>query len=219
MPIIKGRTKPENLKNSKPAFGQEEKLKYSQVTDWYHEMIRSKAPEGGIYIDATMGNGNDTLLFCEMAGKTGKVYAFDIQEKALEKTRQLLASHGVSDRAELILDGHEHMDRYVEENAADAVVFNFGYLPGGCHNIATIPATSIKAISKALKILKPGAMLSLCIYSGGDTGFQEKEKILAYIKGLPSKEYTVIVNQYYNRRNNPPLPVFIFKETTEGRPF
>jgi ubiquinone/menaquinone biosynthesis C-methylase UbiE len=188
-------------------------LRYSQVTSWYHEMIRSKTPEGGIYIDATMGNGNDTLLFCKMAGNTGKVYAFDIQEKALEQTKELLLSYGMSERARLILDGHEHMDRYVKESTADAIVFNFGYLPGGSHNIATLSDTSIKAVSKALKILKPGAMLCLCVYSGGDTGFEEKEKILAYIKKLPPKEYTVIVNQYYNRKNNPPLPVFIFKET------
>lgn len=53
--------------------------------------------------------------------------------------------------------------------------------------------------------------MSLCIYSGGDTGFEEKEKLLAYLKTLPPKEYTVIVNQYYNRENNPPMPVFIFK--------
>ena len=195
-------------------------MKYSQVTYWYHEIIRSQVPEGGIYIDATMGNGNDTLLFCKMAGKIGRVYAFDIQEKALEKTKELLAAHGVSDSARLILDSHEYMDRYIGENTADAIIFNFGYLPGGSHEIATAPDTSIIAVSKALKILKPGALLCLCIYSGGDTGFEEKEKLLAYIKELPPREYTVIVNQYYNHRNNPPLPVFIFKEqeSTEWKP-
>lgn len=187
-------------------------MKYSQITYWCHEMIRSQVPEGGLYIDATMGNGNDTLFLSKMAGKTGKVYAFDIQEEALAKTKELLVSQGVADCARLILDGHEHMDRYIEENTADAVIFNFGYLPGGRHDIATAPSTSIEAVGKALKILKPGAMLCLCIYSGGDTGFEEKEKLLAYIKELPPKEYTVILNQYYNRKNNPPLPVFVFKE-------
>ena len=54
--------------------------------------------------------------------------------------------------------------------------------------------------------------MSLCIYSGGDTGFEEKKKILGYIQNLPAREYTVIVNAYYNRANHPPLPVFIFKK-------
>ena len=147
-----------------------------------------------------------------MAGTTGKVYAFDIQEAALEKTSELLETHQVLDRVELILDGHENMDRYIKESSADAVCFNFGYLPGGDHKIATNADTSIRAIEKALKILKPGAMMSLCIYSGGDTGFEEKEKILAYLKELSAREYTVIVNQYYNRGSNPPMPVFVFKK-------
>lgn len=53
--------------------------------------------------------------------------------------------------------------------------------------------------------------MSLCIYSGGDTGFEEKERILDYLRELPAREYTVIVNAYYNRANNPPIPAFIFK--------
>ena len=53
--------------------------------------------------------------------------------------------------------------------------------------------------------------MSLCIYSGGDTGFEEKEKILKYLKTISGQEYTVIVNEYYNRENNPPMPVFIYR--------
>ena len=120
--------------------------------------------------------------------------------------------YGKEMQAELILDGHEHMDRYAGKESADVICFNFGYLPGGDHNLATTYRTSIEAIGKGLGILKHGGMMSLCIYSGGDTGFEEKEKILEYVKALPGKEYTVIVNEYYNRKNCPPMPVFIFKE-------
>ena len=104
------------------------------------------------------------------------------------------------------------MDAYADENFADAICFNFGYLPGGDHQIATRLHTSIEAIEKGLRILKSGGMMSLCIYSGGDTGFEEKEGILAYLKELPAKNYTVIVNEYYNRKNQPPMPVFVFKQ-------
>ena len=163
------------------------RIKQSQITYWCHEIIRSQAEAGGCYIDATMGKGNDTLFLCELAGENGKVLAFDIQQEALDATRELLRTHGKEQQAELILDGHEHMDRYAMEESTDVICFNFG-------------------------ILKHGGMMSLCIYSGGDTGFEEKEKILEYIKGLPGREYTVIVNEYYNRKNCPPMPVFIFKE-------
>lgn len=186
-------------------------MRQSQITFWCHEIIRSQALAGGFYIDATMGNGNDTLMLCELAGETGKVTAFDIQKKALENTERLLEQHGYRDRALLILDGHENMDQYVQEGTADVICFNFGYLPGGDHAISTTAETSITAIKKGLAILKPGGMMSLCIYSGGDTGFEEKEQILEYLKSLSPREYTVILNQYYNRGNHPPVPVFIFR--------
>lgn len=186
-------------------------MKQTQTTYWCHEIIQSQVPQGGIYIDATMGNGNDTLLLCRMAGTTGKVYAFDIQERALEKTKDLLESHGMSERAELILGSHVDLDCYAEENSVDAICFNFGYLPGGDHKIATQADASVIAVEKALKLLKVGGMLSLCIYSGGDTGFEEKDRLLEYLKYLSPKDYTVIANQYYNRGNHPPMPVFVFK--------
>lgn len=184
----------------------------SQITDWCHEIIRSQAPEGGFYIDATMGKGNDTLMFCRLAKETGRVLAFDIQEEALRITEARLKEEKVRHLAELVLDGHEHMDRYAGEESADVICFNFGYLPGGNHKIATSAKTSVEAVRKGLGILKPGGMMSLCIYSGGDTGFEEKERILDYLRGLPAREYTVIVNEYYNRENCPPMPVFVFKK-------
>lgn len=186
-------------------------MDFSQVTYWIHQVIRSQVKEGGRYIDATMGKGKDTLLLCELAGKEGYVTAFDIQEKALEYTQGLLAERGMTERVRLVLDGHEHMAEYEEAESVDLVCFNFGYLPGGNHKIATQPETSVRAIEAGLSLLKPGGMMSLCIYNGGDTGFGEKEKLLGYLKELPPREYTVIVNEYYNRGNNPPVPVFIWK--------
>ena len=90
--------------------------------------------------------------------------------------------------------------------------FNFGYLPGGDHRIATQAETSVAAVEQGLRLLKPGGVMSLCIYSGGDTGFAEKEALLGYLKKLPSEAYTVILSPYYNRRGDPPLPVFVFRQ-------
>lgn len=192
--------------------------KQSQITHWYHEIIRSQAEREGFYIDATMGKGNDTKLLCELAKDQGRILAFDIQKEALEETEKMLNGYEIGrkmyedGRIQLILDGHEHMGMYVESETADVICFNFGYLPGGDHRIATKVETSVEAIKKGLKILKRGGMMSLCIYSGGDTGFEEKDAILEYLRSLPAREYTVIQNTYFNRGNNPPMPVFIFKE-------
>lgn len=192
--------------------------KQSQITHWYHEIIRSQAEREGFYIDATMGKGNDTKLLCELAKDQGRILAFDIQKEALEETEKMLNGYEIGrkmyedGRIQLILDGHERMEMYAEPETADVICFNFGYLPGGDHHIATKAETSIEAIKKGLKILKRGGMMSLCIYSGGDTGFEEKEAILEFLRKLAARDYTVIQNTYFNRENHPPMPVFIFKE-------
>ena len=138
------------------------------------------------------------------------MYAFDIQEAAIEATNKRLQEEGLRDRAELILDGHEKMTEYVKSEV-DTIVFNFGYLPGGDHSIATNKSTSIQAIEAGLSLLKKGGLMNLCIYSGGDTGYEEKDAILSYLKELDSKKWLVIVNTYYNRKNDPPIPVFIIR--------
>lgn len=108
-------------------------MKYSQITEWCHEIIRTQAKREGLYIDATMGKGADTAFLCELAGEQGHVIAFDIQEVALDYTKKRLENENLIGRAELILDGHEHMARYAGEKTVDLICFNFGYLPGQNH--------------------------------------------------------------------------------------
>ncbi|MCQ2508296.1 MAG: class I SAM-dependent methyltransferase [Dorea sp.] len=184
---------------------------YSQITQWCQQIMKSCAPAGGIYVDATMGNGYDTAFLCKLAGEAGHVYAFDIQQMALENTRERLQKEGLEERASLILDGHEHMRRYLEDKQPDLICFNFGYLPGGDHQIATKADTSLQAIQEGLFLLKSGGMMCLCIYSGKDTGYDEKNRILDFLKNLSPRQYTVIWNTYLNRENDPPIPVFLFK--------
>ena len=188
-----------------------ERMRPERITEWYHAVLESQMKKGGIYIDATMGNGHDTLFLCEMAGDTGRVLAFDIQNQAIEHTQKRLQEHGVEDRAQLILESHTNMAKYLDRETADVICFNFGYLPGGDHSLATKADTSVEAVKEALSLLKNGGILCLCIYSGKDTGYEEKDAILAYLKELDDKQFIVIANQYFNRKNDPPMPVFVYK--------
>lgn len=188
------------------------KVKSYQITSWCQELLRIQVPENGFYIDATTGNGHDTLFLCELAKERGYVLGFDIQQQALNHTREMLVRNHMEDRARLICDSHVNMGKYAEEGSADAICFNFGYLPGGDHALATKPETSLAAIGEGLKLLKKGGVMSLCIYSGGDSGFEERDAVLLFLKDLDEKKYIVIVNQYYNRKNNPPIPAFIIKK-------
>ena len=186
-------------------------MKNYQITEWCHHFIREHVKQGDICIDATAGNGNDTQLLCELVGEHGKVFAFDIQEKAVQHTKERLEQAKLLPRAEVLLESHVNMKHYVEEDAISCIVFNFGYLPGGDHSLATRKDTSIQAIHEGLTLLKKGGMMSLCIYSGGDSGFEERDAILEELKNLDSKRYLVIMSFYYNRPNNPPIPVLIMK--------
>ena len=180
-----------------------------QATQLCREFIRRQVQPGDLCIDATAGNGSDTLLLSLLAGETGRVLAFDIQERALARTAERLEEAGPAGRSpvQLILDSHEHMANYAEPGTVSCIVFNFGYLPGGDHGVATRPETSAAAVKAALSLLKKGGLLSLCIYSGGDTGFQERERLLELLQELDSRKYLVICCEYYNRENFPPLPV------------
>lgn len=177
-----------------------------------HRFLRQHLPAGGFAIDATAGNGGDTLLLCETVGKTGRVLALDIQEQAVENTRALLQEKGWSDISQVVQDSHAFLDKYAAPESADCVVFNFGWLPGGDHNVFTQKDSSLVAIEKGLACLKPGGIMSLCVYYGRNNGYEERDAILDYVRGLDHRKYTVMVVDFANRINDPPIPILIVKE-------
>ena len=186
-------------------------MKYSyQITEYVHRILEQHIEAGDVCVDATVGKGNDTEFLKRLVGDSGKVYGFDIQKEAVEATTDRMEKAGLSNGTWLILDSHENMADYVKEEVS-AITFNFGYLPGGNHEIATKPDTSIKAIQTGLLLLKKDGIMSLCIYSGGDSGYEERDSILEYLKNLDPKKYLVILSQYYNRENDPPIPAFVIK--------
>ena len=100
--------------------------------------------EGDLCIDATAGNGNDTLFLCELVGECGRVLAFDIQKRSGGKYEK--ADFGTSDgkTCRCFSGSHAKMQKYAKEETVDCIVFNFGYLPGGDHQLATKADTSMR---------------------------------------------------------------------------
>ena len=176
------------------------------------QSLQMTVGEGAFCIDATAGKGNDTLFLARLVGESGKVLAMDIQPEAIEAAKNKLEENDILQRVKLVLDGHENIMQYAEPESVDAIMFNLGYLPGGNHNIATKADTKIKALEQSLLLLKPRGIISLAIYHGGDTGFEERDAVLSWLKGLDCKQYTVLVTDFYNRPNYPPLAVQIIKE-------
>lgn len=188
------------------------KRKRIAITSWCQQRIRQLMPEPVTCIDATAGTGQDTLFLCELTGENGKIYAMDIQEEALKQAKHRVEEAGYLNKVTFIHDGHENMDAYIgQEEKVDLIMFNLGYLPGGDHKKATTYETTRKAVERGLLHLRPGGLMTLMIYSGGDSGFEERDALLPFLKGIDAREYTVIVESFYNKPNTPPLPVYILK--------
>ena len=148
-----------------------------------------------VAIDFTMGNGNDTLTLSKVAKK---VYSFDIQEAALINTRKLIDD---IDNVELILDGHENFDKYIQ--SFDVGVFNLGYLPQANHEITTKVSTSLIAIDKAVKCLNKKGHLFIVVYIGHPEGKAESLKIDEYVSNLNHMVYNVALFKMMNKLNAP----------------
>jgi len=166
--------------------------------------------EGDTVVDATCGNGNDTAFLASIVGENGRVFGFDIQERAIFNTTKKLKDLNLSGRVTLIKDGHQNMDKYVD-SPVKAVMFNLGYLPSGDHDLGTRPETTIDALSKSMELLITGGIITVVIYYGGDSGFEEKEKVLEFLKSIDQKRFIVQRTDFINQANCPPILVCIEK--------
>lgn len=154
-----------------------------------HDVLRRQVREGDFCIDATAGKGRDTALLCRLTGENGRVLAFDVQEDAVRQTRELLAKEHLS--AEVYLDSHANMAHYAEPETVDCIVFNFGRLPGGDPTKFTTAETSLPAVDAGLKLLKKGGLMALALYYGKENGYEERDAILAHLRELDDRTYTV----------------------------
>src|SRR5688572_12496052 len=139
-----------------------------QLTELARAAVRSALGPGETAIDATAGNGHDTLFLAESVGPGGRVFAFDVQPTALERTAERLAAAGVRNVALLCRDHAGLADVLPGDcrGRVGAVMFNLGYLPGGDKAVATRPGSSVPAIAAALGLLRPGGVLTAVAYAG-----------------------------------------------------
>lgn len=178
---------------------------------WAAELIEPALRPGARAVDATMGNGKDTLWLCRLVGENGKVYAFDVQEEAVARTHALLEAEGVSKRAEFFCRGHERMAETVHE-PVDAVVFNLGWLPGAEHGVTTKVETTLAAAESALQILKPDGLVTICVYPGHDEGARELSALDAWAASLDPKRFDALTKRYLNQPGDPPVLIAIKKK-------
>ncbi len=175
---------------------------FGSARRWAERFILDALHEGSTAIDATLGNGYDAERLCALVGETGRVFGFDVQKEAVERTRQRLADRGLLSRATLFCAGHERMAELAPPGA-DAIVFNLGWLPGAQHAVTTRVETTLAAVSQAVELLAPGGVLTICVYPGHEEGAREREALLTWAAALPGT-LDVLHQRYMNQKNSPP---------------
>lgn len=169
-----------------------------RIIPFIHEVIIDHTNASSIAIDATAGNGHDTLF---LAKHTKHVYVFDVQETALKNTIKRLKQHQL-DNVTTIHSSHALLSQYVKE-PFDVVVFNLGYLPQSDQTIITQESSTLDAINQALKGLNPEGIVCLTLYTGHAGGQEEADAVEAYVQTLPSKKYDVLKYQFVNKEKAP----------------
>lgn len=162
------------------------------MVEYVHHRIQSY-PQNLVGVDMTMGNGHDTEF---LTSYCKEVYAFDIQEEAVEKTRQRI---GENENVRLILDGHQNIDCYI--TSFDIGIFNLGYLPLASHHVTTLLDTTKIAIEKAIAMMQH--VIFIVVYPGHDEGYQESLWIDEYVSQLDSKLFNVSSYRMLNKNKAP----------------
>ena len=164
-------------------------------------------------VDATCGNGGDTAFLCQLTAPEGRVLGFDIQPEAIASTRRHLEQKGIpAAKYELHCQSHASLLQYVQPGTADAVMFNFGWLPGADHAVFSTADSSIPALQAALEAVRPGGVVTAILYSGQVIGTSEKQTVLQFLRALPLKSFTVLVCDFANWAETAPLPCIILKK-------
>jgi 16S rRNA G1207 methylase RsmC len=175
---------------------------------------------GDVVVDATAGNGHDSLFLAKAVLPRGRLFVFDLQQAAIESTRQRLTDHGFADAEGLTLihAGHEEMRSQVPQDLhgrVKAIMFNLGFLPGGDKGVITRTETTMLALAQALELLVEDGVLTVVIYPGHEGGHQEGAAIEQWMSTLSSAAFEVQKLAFLNFRPTTPFVIWVRKRSAQ----
>ena len=185
------------------------------LTSQVHELLAAQSLQGETLIDATAGNGHDTLYLAQCTGPQGKVYAFDIQATAIEQTELRLTEAGYCN-VEYLEKSHAEMLQLLPEELRGeiaAITFNLGYLPGGDKNAITGIDSTQQALTASVQLLKPGGLLTILAYTGHPGGADEADAVFEQMSRLPADDFS-FQEKYPVKPKSPRL--FIIRKNRHG---
>lgn len=189
------------------------------ILPFTRNLITQAVKPGDLVVDATMGNGIDTLFLAKLVGTKGKVLAYDVQPEALSKTAERLHKEGIKAQGsesfvELLLKGHETVGEDLNRLNLPlaAAMFNLGYRPGSDKTVVTLPETTLQALYSLREHLKKGGIIAIVVYSGHESGKQERDALLTELSSWDQKLFQILQYRFINQQNDPPFLLAIQKK-------
>lgn len=180
-----------------------------------HAVLRDHLAPGDLTLDATAGNGHDSLFLASLTSPGGTVFAFDIQPAAISSTRTLLNQHAIPpESVELFCASHDTFPALLPPSIRGhlaAAIFNLGYLPGSDKSCVTSPNSTLAAISSALDWLRPGGLLVAVLYPGHPGGLEESTAVRALASALPRQSAHAVELKALNTATPAPSTIVIRK--------
>lgn len=188
-----------------------------KLTEIVHAQLADHLQTGDLAIDATAGNGHDTLFLAETVGADGRVITMDIQEDALAATRLRLTEKRLDDRVDFVLGDHARQLgdlAKTQPGSAAAVVFNLGYLPGGDKAIVTCWDNTERALDGAYRLLRPGGRLCVTAYCGHAGGAEEAAAVEAWMQAH-AREGDFVESHLPDAKTQPPI-LWLLSKLSQG---
>jgi len=160
-------------------------------TTLLHQLLREVIRVGDVVVDATAGNGYDTVFLAECVGAQGRVLAFDVQEAAILSASAKVNEAGFPERVKFLHESHANLPDHLSPHTVSAIVFNLGYLPGADHDATTTVDETIDALTKSLLVLKAGGVLAVVCYPGHPAGAVEAAAVEKWMTSLSSSKWRV----------------------------
>jgi predicted methyltransferase len=166
----------------------------ASLTDQAHAEVQAVLGAADVAIDATVGNGHDTLFLAQTVGQGGQVFGFDCQAQAIANTQQRLLQAGVLAQVQLIHGCHAQLAAQLPmalHGRVKAIMFNLGYLPGGDKSLITQADTTLAALDAASRLLAPGGVITVLAYPGHAGGTQETACLQQWCNHLEGEGWQV----------------------------
>lgn len=171
-------------------------MKRISLVNTAHDLIRTILRPGDSAIDATVGNGHDTVFLAEQISPSGRVYGFDIQQAAIESTLAKFRQSPSLACLTLIHASHADMDEKIPAHLHGkirAIMFNLGYLPGGDKTVITAADSTLTALNAAVRILADDGLITVLAYPGHAGGDSETAQVETWCNRLDAERFKVSI--------------------------